>query len=389
MRRSREVRLRLAVALLRKAAPEEEAIRELESLRRSLGAIPEGPAGRSLSYGGKSLHFDLSYEIGELQKDLVYLREGEEALLRHLAELHPGFHRELESGREFLSAAPPLFDSFVTDRDGTVNNYCGRYYSSIQSVYNAVFLTRFVRRRCRRAVVLTSAPLSDGGLEQVSVMPPGTLVLAGSKGREALDESGRIHRLPIPESQQVALGRLNDELSRLVEQPQFEVFGLIGSGLQFKFGQSTVAHQDVHGSIPEELSRRFRETVLSTLASVDPQGKVFRTEDTGKDLEILLTVEDGSRAGLRDFDKGDGVRYLDGELGLGLARGSGLVCGDTPSDLPMLAAAAEAGGSPWSIFVTREEGLRRQVRAACHRSWFAGEPDVLVVLLNELGRESP
>ena len=82
-------------------------------------------------------------------------------------------------------------------------------------------------------------------------------------------------------------------------------------------------------------------------------------------------------------------KIMFGELGLGLARGSGLVCGDTPSDLPMLAAAAEAGGSPWSIFVTREEGLRRQVRAACHRSWFAGEPDVLVVLLNELGRESP
>ena len=55
----------------------------------------------------------------------------------------------------------------------------------------------------------------------------------------------------------------------------------------------------------------------------------------------------------------------------------------------MVAAAMETGGSPWSIFVTREEQLRRRVRAACPRSWFTEEPDVLVTLLNELGRETP
>jgi hypothetical protein len=387
MRRSREVRFRLSAAVLEGRKPEKGDIRRLELIREALEAIPSGPGGRSLSYDGKSLGLDLSYEIGELHKDLVYLRQGEEALLRHLESIHPGFAVELEAGRDFLAAAPPAFDSFVTDRDGTVNNYCGRYYSSIQSVYNAVFLTRFARRRCGRAVILTSAPLESGGLLEISVVPLGVFVLAGSKGREARDEEGRSHRLPIPSEQQAALNRLNHELTRLIRQPEFEVFGLIGSGLQFKFGQSTVAHQDVHGSIPGELSSRFRQSVLAVVESLDPQGNVFRTEDTGKDLEILLTVHEGEGAGLRDFDKGDGVRYLDRELELGLGRGTSLVCGDTPSDLPMIQAAADAGRRLWSIFVTREAALRERVHAACPRSWFAGEPDVLVALLNELGRK--
>jgi hypothetical protein len=351
----------------------------------------------------------------------LYLEGGEEALLDRLADNHPGFATELEAGcrflRPFLAAVPQGFRTLVTDRDGTVNNYCGRYYSSIQSAYNAVFLTRFARRCCRRSVILTSAPLAEGGLIDVSVFPPGIFVLAGSKGREALDEQGHRHRLPIPQAQQAALNRLNRGLARLLEQPEFEIFGLVGSGLQFKFGQSTVAHQDVHGSIPEDLSRRFRESVETLILELDPERKFFRTEDTGKDFEILLTVDDTRSAegagleggagtgnstgptggneppdgtgteGLRDFDKGDGVRFLDRILGLHLDRGPNLVCGDTPSDLPMVEAAALTSGETWTIFVTRDNGLREAVRAACPRSWFASQPDVLVALLNELGRE--
>ncbi|MBN1836341.1 MAG: hypothetical protein JW820_10860, partial [Spirochaetales bacterium] len=219
-------------------------------------------------------------------------------------------------------------------------------------------------------------------------------VLAGSKGREALDEEGRRHRLPVPEAQQAALDRLNRGLSRLIARPEFEIFGLIGSGLQLKFGQSTVAHQDVYGSIPETLSRRFREAVEELIVTLDPERQVFRTEDTGKDLEILLTVDAGAEGGpgggaLRDFDKADGIRFLDRELGLGLERGPTLVCGDTPSDLPMVETALRAGGETWCIFVSRDAELRRRLGKACPRSWVASQPDVLVALLNELGRETP
>jgi hypothetical protein len=106
------------------------------------------------------------------------------------------------------------------------------------------------------------------------------------------------------------------------------------------------------------------------------------------------TVGDGNESarrsggdGLRDFDKGDGVRFLDRTLGLHLDRGPNLVCGDTPSDLPMIEAATRTGGETWSIFITRDNSLREEVRTACPQSWFASKPDILVALLNELGRE--
>jgi len=397
MRASRELRVRITEAILGGSPPAAEDAVGLRRILERLESIPRTSSGRCLRYDGKSLSVDLSYEITELRKDLVYLNGGEGALLHHLAGIHRELSAELEAGRRFLAAAPPRFRSFVTDRDGTVNNYCGRYYSSIQSVYNAVFLTRFARQRCRRGVILTSAPLEKGGLVEVGVIPQGVFVLAGSKGREALDEEGGRHRLPIPAAQQAALDRLNQELARLLERPEFEIFGLIGSGLQLKFGQSTVAHQDVRGSIPEALSRRFRGSVEDLLRDLDPERRTFRTEDTGKDLEILLTVDAdgaadpdarGGADGRRDFDKGDGVRFLDRELGLGLERGPTLVCGDTSSDLPMVRAAIEAGGETWSIFVTRDTALGDALRGVAPRSWIASEPDVLVALLGELGKET-
>ena len=403
MRRTRDVRAVITQGLLDGGAPpdpvpEKSDIECLERAKGLLEAIPLEGGRRRLRFNDKSVFVDLSYEIDELAKDLVYLQRGQAALLEYLGELYPRLSAELAEGREFFARAPGRFGCFVTDRDGTVNNYCGRYYSSVQSVYNAVFLTRFARRRCRRSVILTSAPLREGGLVEVSVLPPGGFVLAGSKGREALDEQGRLHRLAISAAEKAALDALNHELARLVERPQFEIFALIGSGLQLKFGQSTVAHQDVNASIPQELSRGFRKAVHELLRRLDPEGTTFHTEDTGKDLEILLTVADRGGA-LRDFDKGDGVRFLDRELGLGLKRGDTLICGDTASDLPMVAAAVEAaseagdgagtqgGTDTWSVFVTQDAALRQAVQAACPRAWFAGRPDVLVTLLNELAKE--
>jgi hypothetical protein len=404
MRRSRELRARVSESLLSGGKPAPGDVGGLQAILRELESIPGHESRRTLSYDGKSLGFDLSYEIGELRKDLLYLEAGEEALLARLAEIHPQLPTEVSAGLAFLNGflhdVPRHSLAFVTDRDGTVNNYCGRYYSSVQSAYNAVFLSRFALGLCRRSVILTSAPLEGGGLVDVSVVPPRIFALAGSKGREALDEEGARHRLPIPQAQQAELDRLNRRLARLLEQPEFEIFGLIGSGLQFKFGQSTIALQDVHGSIPDDLSQRFRGSVQRLIQELDPDGRVFRTEDTGKDLEILLTVEDtqpgaapeaaaGGGGALRDFDKGDGVRYLDRELGLGLQRGPTLVCGDTPSDLPMVKAALQAGGRTCSIFVTRDDKLRGAVQAVCPQSWFATEPDVLVALLHQLERTHP
>jgi len=303
-----------------------------------------------------------------------------------MSELHPGFQEELKEARAFCAAMSFPLDCLITDRDGTVNNYCGRYLSSVQSIYNAVFLSRFARAaEVRHAVILTSAPLSDGGLEDLTVSPPGTFVLAGSKGREYLDDRGRRGALAIEADKQRQLERLNRRLNELLQDPAYEIFGLIGSGLQFKFGQTTVARQDIYGSIPTPESERFAGVIRELICDIDPEGLYFRVEDTGKDIEVILTVE--GESGLKDFDKGDGILFLDSELGLGLDGGGNLICGDTASDIPMVTAAAGKSPDPWTIFVTREENLQEAVRRVSARAHFVSEPDVLVCCLNQLGEE--
>ena len=170
-----------------------------------------------------------------------------------------------------------------------------------------------------------------------------------------------------------------------MQDPRYELFSLIGSGLQFKFGQTTVARQDIYGSIPAKESEAFMNVIEELIRDIDPRGEYFRTEDTGKDIEIILTVE--GESGLKDFDKGDGVSFLDGELGLGLARGGNLVCGDTSSDIPMVAAARVKSPQTSAIFVTSETAIKQAVRRICEHTHFVSEPDILVCLLNQLGKD--
>ena len=53
----------------------------------------------------------------------------------------------------------------------------------------------------------------------------------------------------------------------------------------------------------------------------------------------------------------------------------------------MVTAAAERSPHPWTIFVTGEENLKEAIRRASNLVFFVSEPDVLVCLLNQLGKE--
>jgi hypothetical protein len=385
MQQSAGTRRRLVGDILRSETPRTEDLDFLKTLHGTLETLPDAEGFVRLEADGKRASLKIDYELIELEKDLLFLEQGEEALLARMAELHPGFREELEGALDFCRAMDVPLGCLITDRDGTVNNYCGRYLTSIQSAYNAVFLSRFAGAAVRKAVILTSAPLTGGGLEDLTVSPDGAFVLAGSKGREYLDDRKQRGSLAIEADKQKYLEHLNRRLIALLREPGYEIFAMIGSGLQFKFGQTTVARQDIHGSIPAEESEGFAGSIRELVCELDPDGLYFRIEDTGKDIEIILTVEGAS--GLKDFDKGDGILFLEGELGLELHRGENLICGDTPSDVPMVAAASEKSPDPWTIFVTRDENLRKAVQRASKRACFVSQPDVLVCCLNELGKE--
>ncbi len=384
MAETREVRAKAVRDVFADFDPSPETTASLSGALDSLEAIPEnkGLARLALDEHGE-IDLDLSYEIGELKKDILYLASGEEALLSRMAELHEGFEQTVKDGAAALSGLS--FNCFISDRDGTTNNYCGRYNSSIQSIYNAVFLTRFAAARVEHPVFITSAPLMRPGIVDVSVNPEGAFVYGASKGREYMDLENNHGKFEVPADKQDLLDRLNDRLRELLDRPEYVKFTLIGSGLQFKFGQSTIARQDITNSIAEEDSLSLLERIHGLVEELDPDGEHFRIEDTGLDVEIILTIE--GEGGLKDFDKGDAVKYLNEELSLDMERGPHLVCGDTPSDIPMITAARGLSDDVRSIFVTQKEDVAARVLDACPGAVVVSEPDMLVAILNNLAAQ--
>jgi hypothetical protein len=378
-----KVRRSLVNRYLHSEAITRDAVQPLRNALEALQAIPTfAGASRVDLDEQRTIDLDLGYEINELVKDIFFLEHSEDEFLQYLGQLHEGFEDQVEQGVEAL--ANLRLKAFLTDRDGTVNNYCGRYASSVQSVYNAVFLTRFATSAVDGSVILTSAPLANVGLVDISVSPANVFTFAGSKGREYFNTHGERRVFPIEADKQSKLDMLNQRLSDLVNQRDYEKFSLIGSGLQFKFGQTTIARQDITRSVSAEASESFLTTIKTMVTDIDPTGAYFRIEDTGLDVEVILTVESDQSGAAKDFDKGDGIRFLNEDIGLGMADGSCLICGDTNSDVPMVTASMEIAKETHAVFVTRNEDLKAKVKTVCPRALCVDEPDMLVTILNAL-----
>ena len=332
--------------------------------------------------GKKQIEVDLTYEIRELKKDIYYLEYGEDLFINYLAKFIPDFRKYVNEGVAKLRGK--TFNAFITDRDGTTNNYCGRYRSSVQPIYNSVFLSRFAKNRCSYPIFITSAPLKDFGILNVSINPTDIFFYAGSKGREFIDPEGNFHSFPIDEHKQELIHLLNDRLRQLLKDPSFEKFNFIGSALQFKFGQTTIARQDITCSINPEESTAFLKKIKSIVREIDPKRRNFRIEDTGLDIEIILTIDKKGNNSVKDFDKGDGLEFICKTIDIEADCGPNLVCGDTSSDIPMLKKAVEMCDDVWTIFVTKDQNLAEEVRKICPQNLILPSPDILLTILGLL-----
>lgn len=386
MAQTRDVRFEIVNDLFSSQDIQKEKITALKNALDSLEeCLIDGYKTALKIDGSESIDVDVTYEVTELKKDVYYLENKEDKFMSYLESMHPDFSTHVLSGAALLKGKH--FNCFITDRDGTTNNYCGRYRSSVQSIYNAVFLTRFAKNKVSNPIIMTSAPLKDIGIVDVSVNPEKTIIYAASKGREFIDLSNDRRTFPIDDQKQKLIQRLYRKLDNLVKDPAYEKFSLIGSGLQLKFGQITIARQDINGSIPEPKSEEFLGLIKNVVTDLDPTHENIRIEDTGLDIEIILTISD-KKAGLKDFDKGDGVKYLDKELSLDMNKGPHLICGDTGSDVPMIQETMKRTNDTWSIFVTKNQELAQRVKAVCPNAVIVPEPDILVTILNQLSTHS-
>ncbi|MEJ2662940.1 MAG: trehalose 6-phosphate synthase [Spirochaetia bacterium] len=381
-----QIRRAIAGSMIQSMKFSQSYKQELQYLYDTLKALPHKDNLYTFTQNGEEIGFDLSYELQELEKDITFLNHVPDSFLYYVYQMNRNnIKDEVKQGMTFLRDLN--FNSFITDRDGTVNNYCGRYLSSVQSVYNAYFLSGFALLKCRNSVILTSAPLENIGLLDVSVNPPMIFHYAGSKGREYMDIHGRQGSLPIEEDKQQKLDELNKQIAVLVEKPPYRIASFIGSGLQCKYGQTTLARQDIYHTVPDALSQALLGEIRSIVKNLDPAEEYFRIEDTGKDIEIILTIGNGDTAAVKDFDKGDGIKYLHEALGLGLEKGPHLVCGDTASDLSMVEAVRGFSEDVYTVFVTEDTELQRKVSSLCKRSYFVSCPDSLILLLHQLTRK--
>eukprot|EP00928_Gymnodinium_smaydae_P053916 TRINITY_DN3779_c0_g2_i2.p1 TRINITY_DN3779_c0_g2~~TRINITY_DN3779_c0_g2_i2.p1 ORF type:complete len:1370 (-),score=247.02 TRINITY_DN3779_c0_g2_i2:56-4006(-) len=262
-------------------------------------------------------------------------------IIRHIIDdvLHEAA-RAGEIGPDGQRRSKP-FQNFITDRDGTTNNYCDRYASSVQSAYNAAWLSHFARHCTENAVFITAAPLggrpSAEGLMELSVAPRGTFIYSGSKGREYFDHGVQrvLETEELPSHQRDLIEELHRRILQLCSQPGNSKFLGIGSGLQRKFGEVTMARNDPALSVPEPESKRFLASVRKVKEDLDPDGLELDLHDTGTDMEIFPRSVNGRAS----FDKGCGLRALDRKLKLHVVDGPNLVCGDTSSDVAMIEAA--------------------------------------------------
>jgi len=377
MFQTRDVRRKIINEYLNNLEPKLEDIEKLKKAFRSLQDIPRENSKFVLKHQqDKKIYVNPDYEIEELKKDIKYLTSSNKHFLNYLKDLHENFSNNVTQGMDFLGNIE--FENFISDRDGTVNNYCGRYNSSIQSVYNAVFLIDFIGKM-ERGIILTSAPLSDTGFLDVNIIPTGFYVFAGSKGREFIWNNKR-YELDIDPASQKNLNQLNDELKKLIDKNEYEIFSLIGSGLQFKFGQTTIARQDIYNSIPQEKSKKFMVDVVDIVRKIDPDEEYFAIVDTKKDLEIVLKNRNNADQ-KKDFDKGDGIKFITDELSVDITKGNNIICGDTESDLAILDYAMSKTKNNYTIFVTKDSSLKQKVKDLCSNALFVDSPDELITIL--------
>ncbi|TKS55418.1 Cof-type HAD-IIB family hydrolase [Mesohalobacter halotolerans] len=361
-----------------------EYLVQLDKIENQLKNIPQKKDLYQLkTHDEKLISLELYYELGDLKKDRIYLKQGQQALVKHLSEFNLNFDNDLKAGLKFLKEK--TFSYFISDRDGTVSNYCGRYQSSVQSIYNAMYLSSFSKCVKDESVILTSAPLHHLGLLDISVQPQGEYALAGSKGRELVDTKNKTFNYPIEKQQQQQLDELNSAIEDLLKKPKYSSFKYIGSGLQYKFGQTTLARQDKNGSIPQHESLDLKDKINEILKSLDPEEENFKLEDTGKDLEIMLTVQEKDSQKV-DFNKGHGVSFIANTLQYNFKNQPVLICGDTTSDLPMLDAAKEMEAILTCIFVTNDDDLKQKVYEKCEDALIVSSPDALVSILYQYSK---
>ncbi|MFA5722464.1 MAG: hypothetical protein WC940_02715 [Candidatus Paceibacterota bacterium] len=370
LKKTRELILNL---LIQDKKPPKKLIDSLNSHLKRLKSIKKENGNFILVSNQINLSFKLYYEISELEKDIIFLKKGEKALLEYFEKIHKNFKKQSQKLINYLKNQK--IDFFITDRDGTINNYCETYLSSIQSVYNAFFLYKF-SEKIKKSIILTSGPLND--FQKVNILSKGNFIFAGSKAREFKYLKGKIHRLKIPKNEKKLINSLEKSIRKVLLKKRFRIFKFIGSGFQKKHGEITIARQNILNSIPRKQSLEFLSKIKQIAKNLDPSQRFLEINDTKLDIEILL------KSNFKTFDKGKGLMFLLNKSNIHLS--NVLISGDASSDLSLLESSKALSKKVYCIFVTQNKQLKTKIKKIHKNSIFVSSPDVLIYSIHQISK---
>ncbi len=326
----------------------------------------------------QTLSLDLAEETRQLENDLIYLEDGREALFRHLAKRHHAFRDAVKRGLRAISGHG--VNILLGDFDGAIRGPNQRFATAAQPAWNAVAWSRFAMARAKRPLLWTQGPMAGPGLLDLASLPPRTFAYAASLGRQYQDAEGRQGAVPLSLEKATLLESINARLAMLLADPTWRAFAFVGSGLQFRRGETVIARQDVRGSVDADDSLALLEHVHDIVDAVDPQREHFRVEDDGHDVAVAPTVAQADV--WRDFSATDGLRAVDAALGLDLAQGPHLLCCGGASGLALLEALVGLGPQVHCLFVTDRDDLARRARQACAQAAVVAHPDIAAAVLS-------
>lgn len=368
IKKIKKIRSSILKSLLKNKKPSKRKIKRLKLYFNQLKSIEKKNNKFILTSKNIEIGLKLKYEISELEKDIIFLEKGRKGLEKYFERIHKDFRNQSKKLRNYLKNKE--VDFFVTDRDGTINNYCETYLSSIQSIYNAFFLYKF-SEKIKKTIILTSGPLDD--FEKVNLLSKGNFIFAGSKAREFKFPNEKKESIKLSKKEEKLLSALKKSIERLLSQEKYQIHKFIGSGFQIKHGEITLARQDISNSIPKEQSLKLLSEIKKIVKELDPRNKFLEISDTKLDIEIIL------KSNLKSFDKGKGLEFLLKKSKINLSET--LIAGDTSSDLSLLKTSKDLSKNISCIFVTEDKNLKKEVKKINKEAIFISSPDILV---NEL-----
>ncbi|CCD66907.1 Alpha,alpha-trehalose-phosphate synthase [UDP-forming] 1 [Caenorhabditis elegans] len=324
---------------------------------------------------GFEITYDIHDELSEMEKDLAFLAfiqsdeyENAEEFIKTLGSFYEGgpvlFKNEVKQAAEMLQQGIH-YNTFFTDRDGTLKSYACSYPTSVQPAYSAVIQAQFARRCATFCAIVTTAPLLHTGILEVATIPEGYYAYGASAGREwYLNPAQQFKDRSFSAIDLNLMNKVFDIIEELLERPEFRIFKWIGSGIQKHCGHITIAKQDVNGTIPSRKVIRLYEQLVKIVNDFDPNGTTLTMRESDLDFKIYVKAKLKGRI----FNKGHGIRLVRERLKPNMSKGNCLVCGDNESDIPMLEECLKLAGSKvYTIWVTADTNLQEKVTQLCDR----------------------